>query len=149
MLMKYQDGKFYPEFSINAPFILKVWMVMFSLTYPPWFSITENKLKIFIAKFSDFNRKLSSLEKVSLLQYFSSSTWRYCQRAKELNNSLRPRWQISSNSFTTMDNLLSAQYSDKLKAFIAPKSKYLITFLDNNGKSAVYTGLIFMDSIVI
>ena len=28
--------------------------------------------------------------------------------------------------------------SDKLKAFIAPKIIYLITFLDNNGKSDVY-----------
>ena len=30
--------------------------------------------------------------------------------------------------------------SDKLKAFIATKLTYLITFLDNNGKSAVYIG---------
>ena len=30
--------------------------------------------------------------------------------------------------------------SDKLKAFIAPKITYLATFLDNNVKSAVYTG---------
>ena len=29
---------------------------------------------------------------------------------------------------------------DKLKSFIAPKMIYLITFLDNNGKSTVYTG---------
>ena len=29
---------------------------------------------------------------------------------------------------------------DKLRAFIAPKMTDLITFLDNNGKSAVYTG---------
>ena len=29
---------------------------------------------------------------------------------------------------------------DKLIYFIAPKMKYLITFLDNNGKYAVYTG---------
>ena len=29
---------------------------------------------------------------------------------------------------------------DKLKAFIAPNMKDLIMFLDNNGKSAVYTG---------
>ena len=28
--------------------------------------------------------------------------------------------------------------SEKLKAFIAPKMTYLITFLDKNGKSAVY-----------
>ena len=30
--------------------------------------------------------------------------------------------------------------SEKLKAFIAPNMTDLITFLDNNGKSAVYTG---------
>ena len=30
--------------------------------------------------------------------------------------------------------------SDKLKYFIAPKMKDLITFLDNNGKSSVYIG---------
>ena len=30
--------------------------------------------------------------------------------------------------------------SEKLKAFIAPKMTDLITFLDNNGKSAVYEG---------
>ena len=30
--------------------------------------------------------------------------------------------------------------SDKIKAFIAPKMTDLITFLENNGKSAVYTG---------
>ena len=30
--------------------------------------------------------------------------------------------------------------SDKLRAFIVPKMTDLITFLDNNGKSAVYTG---------
>ena len=30
--------------------------------------------------------------------------------------------------------------SDKLRAFIAAQMTYLITFLDNNGKSTVYTG---------
>ena len=30
--------------------------------------------------------------------------------------------------------------SEKLRAFIAPKMTYLITFLDNNGKYAVYIG---------
>ena len=30
--------------------------------------------------------------------------------------------------------------SEKIKAFIAPKMTYLITFLENNGKYAVYTG---------
>ena len=31
--------------------------------------------------------------------------------------------------------------SDKLKSFIAPNMTYLIIFLDNNGKSDVYTGV--------
>ena len=31
--------------------------------------------------------------------------------------------------------------SDKLRAFIAPNMTYIIAFLDNNGKSAVYTGV--------
>ena len=35
----------------------------------------------------------------------------------------------------------SLSKSNKLKVFIAPKMKYLITFLDNNGKPAVYTGV--------
>ena len=30
---------------------------------------------------------------------------------------------------------------NKLKAFIVPKMAYLITFLDNNGKLSVYTGV--------
>ena len=30
--------------------------------------------------------------------------------------------------------------SEKLRAFIAPKMIDLVTFLDNNGKSSVYTG---------
>ena len=30
--------------------------------------------------------------------------------------------------------------SEKLRAFIAPNMTDIITFLDNNGKSAVYTG---------
>ena len=29
---------------------------------------------------------------------------------------------------------------DKINAFIAPKMTYLITFLDNNRKLAIYTG---------
>ena len=41
--------------------------------------------------------------------------------------------------------------SEKLKAFIliAPKMADLVTFLDNNEKSAVYTGEISINSIVI
>ena len=31
--------------------------------------------------------------------------------------------------------------SEKLKAFIAPNMKYLITFLESNVKSSVYTGV--------
>ena len=80
MLMKYQDEQFYSELSIHAPLIFEVWMVMLSLTYPPWCSITDKNLNIFISEFSDFNRKLSSLEKLHLLQDFSFSSLRHCQR---------------------------------------------------------------------
>ena len=38
---------------------------------------------------------------------------------------------------------------EKLKAFSAPNMKDIITFIENNGKSAVYTGETFMDSIDI
>ena len=31
--------------------------------------------------------------------------------------------------------------SDKLKSFFAPKMEDIITFLENDGKSAVYTGV--------
>ena len=55
-------------------------MVMFNLINPPWPSIMENNLKIFIAGFSESNRKLSSMDKFSLLQEFSSITLSYCQR---------------------------------------------------------------------
>ena len=52
-------------------------------------------------------QKLSSLEKLSLLQYLSSVTWRNCQRAIKSKHSLRPRWKISSYSLTTTENWLS------------------------------------------
>ena len=81
-------------------------MVMFSLTCKPWNSRMENNLNIFIAEFSDFNRKLSSLEKLYLLQDLSSSTWRYCQRVINSNNSLCPIWNISSHSLTKMEDWL-------------------------------------------
>ena len=118
MLIKYQDGKFYPYLFIHLLLMLEGLMVMFSLTYPPWRSITENKWKTFIAELSDFNRKLCSLEKISLLQDFSSSTQRYCQIVINSNNSLRPRWQISSHSLS-----------------------YGTPCLENNGKFSVYKGI--------
>ena len=39
--------------------------------------------------------------------------------------------------------------SDKLRAYIAPKITDLIIFLDNNGKTEIYKGKIFMVSTVI
>ena len=42
--------------------------------YPFWRSRTENKLKNFIAEFSDSNKKLCSLDKLSSLPDFSSGT---------------------------------------------------------------------------
>ena len=73
MLIKYQGGKLYPELSMWVPLILEGIILTFSLTYPLWHSRTENNLKICIANFLDFNIKLSSLEKVYILQYFSMS----------------------------------------------------------------------------
>ena len=39
--MKYQYGQLYIDLSIHGPLVLKVWMVMLSLTYPPRRSKTE------------------------------------------------------------------------------------------------------------
>ena len=66
MLMKSQDEQLYPEFFIRAPLILEGWIVMFSLTYPPWYSRMENNLNIFVAELSDFNRKLYSMDIIRL-----------------------------------------------------------------------------------
>ena len=62
-----------------------------------------------MAGFSDSNNKLFSLEKVSLPPDFYYSTWRHFQRVITSEISLRPIWQISSHSLTTMENLLSIQ----------------------------------------
>ena len=59
---------------MRVPLILEVQMVMLSLTYTPWHSRTDNNLKIFIEELSDFNSKLSSMDKIYLLQDFSSRT---------------------------------------------------------------------------
>ena len=79
MLMKYQDGKVYPDFSMHVPLILEGKMVMFSLTYSHWRLRMKKNLKISIAEFSDFNKKLSSLEKLSLLPELSYITRSNCQ----------------------------------------------------------------------
>ena len=69
-----------------------------SLTIPSywrgkwWFSVwpihpgiqgQRTNLNIFIAEFSDFNRKLPYMEKLYLLQYFSSIIWRYFKEKKK------------------------------------------------------------------
>ena len=69
----------------------------------------ENNLKFSISEFSDFNRKLSSLEKIYLLQDLYSSTRRHVQIAKKFKHLLHPGLQISSNYLTTTENQLSTQ----------------------------------------
>ena len=108
--MRSQYGPLSPDFYIHVLLILKVWMVIFSMIYPPSYSITENSLKTFISVFLDYNKKIFSLEK------FFSPTRLIFQYMKALSN------------------------SDKLRAFIAPKMEDLITYLDNNVKSVVYKG---------
>ena len=80
---------------------------MFSPTYPPWRSRTENNLNIFIAESSDSNRKLSSLDKIYLLQGFYSSTKNNFQRETNSKHSLRLRLHISEHYLTTTENILS------------------------------------------
>ena len=111
MLMKYQDGQFYPDSSIHVPLILEVLMVMLSLTYPPRSSITENNLKIFIVY-----RILRNQQEIFLSGEKLSPTRLIFQYTKALSK------------------------SDKINAFIAPKMTYLITLLNNNIKYAVYIG---------
>ena len=59
---------------------------------------------------------------------------------------LRIQQEIILSGEIVSPNRLLFQYmkalsnSDKLRVFIAPKMTDLITFLDNNGKSAVYEG---------
>ena len=50
MLMKYQYVQLYQDLYIRIPLILEVFVVMFSMTYPPWNSRTENNLNIKIAE---------------------------------------------------------------------------------------------------
>ena len=47
--------------------------------------------------------------------------------------------EIFSPSIPLIHYMKELSKRDKLIYFIAPKMKYLITFLDNNGKYAVYT----------
>ena len=60
---------------------------------------------------------------------------------------LRLQQEINLSVETVSPTRLLFQYtkalsnSDKLKAFIAPKITYFITFLNNNGKLAIYTGV--------
>ena len=93
-------------------------MVMFSLTQPPWYSRTENNLNIFISEFSYFNNKLPSLDKLYILRDFSSSTLRNLQRAISSKHSLLPRWNISSHSLTTTENLLSTQEGTFMESIV-------------------------------
>ena len=58
---------------------------------------------------SYFRRKLPSLEKLFILQDFSSSTWRHCKRAIISKCSLLPRLDISSHSLATTENMISTQ----------------------------------------
>ena len=56
------------------------------------------------------------------------------------------QWMILSGETVSPTRLLfqymqSFPKRDKIKAFIAPMITYLITFLDNNGKLSVYTGV--------
>ena len=74
ILMKYPDIKFCPDFSMNVNLVLGGWTVIFGWTYPTQYLRTENNLKIFKIYFSDFNIKLTSLEKLSSLQDLSYST---------------------------------------------------------------------------
>ena len=66
------------------------------------------------------------------LEYFNSRIIRLQQR-----NMLSR--EIVSHTRFILQYMKALWNSDKLRAFIAPKMIYLITFLDNNGKSAVYT----------
>ena len=51
----------------------------------------REQLEYFKAELSDFNRKLSSMEKLNLLQDFSSTTRRNCKIETNKNHSLLPR----------------------------------------------------------
>ena len=74
MLMRSQDVLFSTDFSIRVLLTLEGLMVVLNMIYPPWHSMIENKLKTFMAGLLDFNKKLYSLEKFSLLPDLYSST---------------------------------------------------------------------------
>ena len=109
MLMRYQDGLYYPDFSIHVPLNLEEWMVMFNLIKPPWPSRMENNLKI-------FHSKVLRLQQEIMLS-----------------------GEIIFPTRLLFQYIKALKKSEKLRAFIFPKMTDLIPFLDNNEKSAVYT----------
>ena len=48
MIIKSNDGQFYPDLYMYTHLLLEGQMVTLSLNYPPWNPITEYNLKIFI-----------------------------------------------------------------------------------------------------
>ena len=67
------------------------------------------------------------------LEYFHSKILR-------LQQEIMLSGEIVSPTRLLFQYMKALTKSEKLRAFIAPKMTDLITFLDNNGKSAVYTG---------
>ena len=66
--MKSNYGKFNPEFFMCEPLILDKLIIMSSLAYPPRYSSKEANLRTLIEEYSYFNKKLTSLDKISILQ---------------------------------------------------------------------------------
>ena len=102
-------------------------MVTFSLTYPPTPALNnrEQNLNIFL-----YSRIISDVK-----------TGNY----PLLEEKCIPPIRIISRYIEAL-----LKYHTNSKSLIMPKMTYLITFLDNNGKSDIYTGgIIFMDSIII
>ena len=67
------------------------------------------------------------------LEYFHS-------RILRLQQEIMPSGEIVSPNRLLLQYMKALKKSEKLKAFIAPKMTDLITFIDKNGKSAVYDG---------
>ena len=68
------------------------------------------------------------------LEYFHS-------RIIRLQQEIILSGEIVSPTRLLFQYMKALKKSEKIRVFIAPKMTYLITFLDRNGKSAVYTGL--------
>ena len=85
-------------------------MVMFSIIYPPWRSITEKQLEYF------HGRIIIIQQEIILSGEFVSPTILLFQCMKALSK------------------------SDKHRYYIAPKMTDHIKLIDNNGKSDFYTG---------